>query len=262
MRRHFTVLSAMLVVCLTPALTWAADGVLMVQTITGGTGITKSEVQIERNRMRTEISDGASMRQTIIYDGSRDVLLVVDTARKSYMEMTRADAERMGTMVQGAMAMMKEQMAKMPPAQRAAMEKQMGGLMGGVVELPTYKRNGSDRVGQWACDKYDGYSAGQKSSEVCTVDPKVLGLTMDDFAVTNRMIAFVSSMVPQMAGQLVGLGATTQGITGLPVRSTSTSAGNTMTIELTEVRRSTFSDDLFVVPAGFTKQALPTMAPR
>lgn len=262
MRRHLSILFASLVVGFVPVAAQAADGVLIVQTITNGTTTTKSEVQIEPTRMRTEVSDGAGRRQSIIYDGNKDVLYVVDPDRRSYMEMTRADAERMGTMMQGAMAALQKQLAAMPPAQRAAMERQMGAMTGGLTgggEKPVYRRSGTDRVGQWACDKYDGLTKGEKTSEVCTVDPKVLGLTTADFAVTIKMAEFAGRIVPQMANQMVGIGSPEQGFSGVPVRAVSGPQGNNVTIVLSEARRMTFADNIFAVPAGFQKQALPTM---
>lgn len=245
-----------------PSGAFAAEGVVMVQTVTSGSGVMKSEVQLERTRMRTEVTDAAGRQQTIIYDGNRDVLYVVDTARRSYMEMTRADAERMGTMMRGTMAALQQQLASLPPAQRAALEKQLGaaaGMAAGGGEKPVFRRNGSGQVGKWACDKYDGFTKGEKTAEVCTVDPRVLGLTIDDFAVTLKMAEFAASILPQMANQMVGIGSPEQGFSGVPVRAVSGPDGNNVTVELTEVRRTMLADDLFAVPAGFQKQALPTM---
>lgn len=238
----------------------AADGVLMVQKITSGTSVSTSQSQIEPTRMRTEVSDPSGRTQVIVFDATRDVIFMIDAAKKSYTELTRADAERLGGMMSGAMAKMKEQLASMSPEQRAMMEKQMGPMMASLgaseVVRPEYRRNGSDRVGKWACDKYDGFTSGKKTSEICTVDPRVLGLSMADFAVTGKMVAFVSSMLPQMASQLVGVGSPELGFTGVPVRTTGTVGPNQVSMELTEVRRETFADALFQPPAGFQKTPL------
>jgi hypothetical protein len=238
----------------------AADGVLMVQKITSGTTVSSSQSQMEATRMRTEVTDPSGRTQVVVFDATRDVLLVIDAAKKSYTEMTRADAERLGGMMSGAMARMKEQLAGLPPEQRAMMEKQMGpmmaGLNGGAVVRPEYRRNGTGQVGKWTCDKYDGFTAGQKTSEICTVDPRVLGLNVADFAVTAKMVAFVASMLPQMANQLVGIGTPELGFTGVPVRTAGTVGGNQVTMELTEVRRDTFADALFQAPPGFQKTPL------
>ena len=237
----------------------AADGVLLVQSITSGTAAaTSSQVQIEPNRIRTEVLiDG--LRQAIVFDAAREVLLIVDPARKSYIEMTRADAERMSGMMQGAMALMQEQLAKMPPAQRAMMEQKMAGVLGGAAASarPEYKRSGTDTVANRLCDRYDVSVSGKKTSEICTVAPEALGLAAADFGVLAKLSDFVRLLVPQMADQLLGVGTPAQGFSGLPVRTTTTMPdGATMTVTLTDARRATFEDAIFQIPAGYQKRSL------
>ena len=66
-------------------------------------------------------------------------------------------------------------------------------------------------------------------------------------------------MVPN-AGAMVGI--TGQGFPGMPVRTVTTVGANTTTSEITDISRQTFADALFQVPAGFTKQDMPTMGGR
>lgn len=266
MRARILLLSAFALSVLCPSTLWAADGVLLVQSIDDGASTTavSSQVHMEPNRIRTEIHDGDGRRQVVIFDGTKSVLYIVDPARQSYIEMTQADAARMGAMMQGAMAMMSERLANMPPAQRAMMEEKMGMLAGGTtaVARPEYKRNGSGMAAERACDRYDGYTAGQKTSEICTVAPEALGLTLADFSVMNTLSDFLRTIVPQMADQIVGVGTPEQGFSGLPVRTATTDprSGRTITMTVTDVRRATFEDSMFQVPAGFQKQAmLPSM---
>lgn len=251
-----------LAVCLAPLPAFAADGVVMVQTITTGSNVARSEVQMSRTHLRTDLVDAAKRQQVIIYDGTKDVLYIIDVAGKSYVEMTRADAERMGAQMQAATAALRQQMAGMSPAQRAAMEQKLGPTMAAVLgggARPTYKRTGSGQVGRWACETYDGYVGDRKASEVCAADPKVFGLTLDDFAVTAQMTGFVGSMMPELADRLVALGTPAQGFSGLPIRSSSTVGSQPVTVELSEIRRVAIPDDAFQVPDGFRKQAMQGM---
>jgi hypothetical protein len=62
-------------------------------------------------------------------------------------------------------------------------------------------------------------------------------------------------MAPQMAGQLRGVSPIDLlGNSGLPVKTVMMVQGHTVTTEVIEVGRQTFSDSLFAVPAGFKKQ--------
>lgn len=261
MRIRNLLLSAFVVSALCPSVLLAADGVLLVQTVDDGakTTASSSQVHLEPTRVRTEVHDGEGRRQVVIFNGVTEVLYIIDPARRSYIEMTKADAAKMGSLMQSATAMM----ANLPPAQRAIMEQKMAGMMGGAASVarPEYKRVGTGKVGDRACDRYDGYSAGRKTSEICTVSPQALGFTLTDFAVLGKLSDFVRVILPQLGDQIVGVGTAEQGFSGLPIMTATTDprSGRTVTMRMTEARSATFEDSIFQVPAGFTKQAMPMM---
>src|SRR5688572_15397015 len=92
----------------------AAEGFLMAERTVSGGATRTSQVQIEPGRMRTETTGPAGEKQIIVFDGTRQVLRMISVDRKSYTEMTKADAERAGQQVGAALAAMNEQLAKMP----------------------------------------------------------------------------------------------------------------------------------------------------
>jgi len=237
----------------------AADGLLIVSKTTTGTSTKTSQIQIERTRMRTEMSDPSGTNQTMVFDGTKQVLDMINNDRKTYNELTQADVEQLAGQMQGAMAQMNAAMANMTPAQRAQMEAMMGRgramVAAAVPAKPVYKKTGTDKVGRWTCDKYEGYEGTQKTAEVCTVAPAALGFAMSDFEVTTQMAAFFSKMMPQAAGQIFSIAKIEdQGFAGLPVRRVAFSDGKvTTTTEITDVSRQTFPDSIFAVPAGYQK---------
>lgn len=238
----------------------AADGVLIVQRITNGTSVTTTQAQIEKARMRTEITDPTGAKQIVLFDGAKQVMTIINVTSKSYSEMTKADLDRMATQLQGMMAQMKAQLASLPPAQRAQMEAMMSGrgMPGSApAEKTTYTRSGTDKAGKWACTKYDGTRGGQKVSELCTVEPSVLGFTAADFTVAQQMAEFFQALMPGASDQVVTLGrADVNGFSGLPIKSSMTTGGRTTTTEVTDASRQNFADALFAVPAGYQKQAI------
>jgi hypothetical protein len=268
MKSSGRILSLAGVACLVAAQVWAADGVQLVQKVTTGTGPAQThQIQIEPKRMRMEAAVGPRS-QVVIFDGTRDVMTILDEANKTYTEMTKADADALGEQVSSAMSQMQEAMKNMPPEQRAQIEAAMkgrggagraGGMGGATASKVQYKKTGTDTVGKWTCDKYEGYTDGQKTSEICTVDPKVLGFTPADFAVTKDLAAFFQKLVPSAnASQMFRIGTPEeQGFSGIPVRSVTTVAGQTMTAEITDVHRQSFPDSIFQVPAGYQKAASP-----
>jgi hypothetical protein len=232
----------------------AADGVLIVENTTIGGKTQTNQIQIEKTRMRVESPGPTGATQVFVFDGGTQVLRVIDSEKKTYTEMTKADVDRMGTQMAGAMAQMQEQMKNLPPAQRAQMEAAMGTAAGAPAKTE-YRKTGTDKVGKWMCDKYEGYQNNVKTSELCTVDPKTLGFTPADFQVTQQIASFFKTMVPQGADQMFSVGGNDpQGFSGVPVRRMYIIGGTETTSELTEVSRQTFPDSVFAVPAGFTKQ--------
>ena len=237
----------------------AADGILIVEKTTKGGTTTTHQVQIERNRMRAESASPSGGKQIMVFDGAAQVMTMIDVDKKTYSEMTKADVDQMGGQMTAAMAQMQEQLKNMPPEQRAQIEAMMkgrGAAMGAPAAPKTeYRRAGTDTVGKWTCDKYEGFQNNQKVSEVCTVDPKVIGFATTDFDVTKQMMAFFQKLMPQNADQMFSIGSTeAQGFSGVPVRRVISVGPQQTVVELTEVSRQSFSDSLFAVPEGFQKQ--------
>jgi hypothetical protein len=182
-----------------------------------------------------------------IFDGGKGVLYNIDPVRRTYTEMTKTDVAQLGAQLKVGPAEVQSQIEKLPPAQRAQMEAMMKG-----VELT---RAGVDKVGRWTCDNYELTLAGQKIGERCTVRLATLGFTATDFDVMNQMGAFYSVMAPQLAGQLPGPGGgDAQGGADFPVKTVLLTPGGTVTTEVIEAGRRTFSDSSFAVPTGFTKR--------
>jgi hypothetical protein len=216
-----------------PAPVAAADGVLMVVQSTDLSGGAASQIQIEPHRMR--MATPAPVTHSMVFDGTKGVLWMIDYEQHSYMETTRADAERMARMMGGI---------------RAAGR-------GDSPAKVVYRKAGTAKVGRWTCDKYESYVDGEKTSELCTVDPKVLGLTAGDLAVARQYADFLPAD-PDAGQQLLATFGTmdVQGFAGVVVRQLYFRFGDQSGSALTDVRRASFPESDFQVPAGFTKEAL------
>ena len=236
----------------------AGDGILIVEKTTKGGVSTTSQIQIDKTHMRAEVAGPNGAKQFVVFDGAAQVMRMIDVDKKSYSEMTKADVEQIGGQMNAAMAQMEAALAKMPPEQRAQMEAMMKGR-GAAVGAPAapkteYRKAGTDTVGKWTCDKYDGFENNQKVSEVCTVSPKALGFEGGDFDVTKQMVAFFQKLMPQNANQIFSIGGDeAQGFSGVPVRRILSFGPQQTVHELTEVSRQAIADSVFAVPAGFQK---------
>ena len=255
-------LGAIVAVCSFASSVEAAEGFLMVERTVAGPVTRTTQVQIEPGRMRNEVTGPSGEKQVIVFDGAQQVLRMISVDQKSYTEVTKADADRLGEQMTAALAAMNDKLAKMPPEQqaklKAMMARQGGAGLAGANAKVEYRRAGSDKVGKWACDKYEGFRGDERILEVCTVDPKVLGLTPADLAVSKQVTAFFRTMLPQQEDQLIGIDTLENpGFAGIPVRRIRYSGGKVQsTSEVTEARRQTFDAASYEVPAGFMKQTI------
>jgi hypothetical protein len=239
--------------------------ITIVERETRGTETSTSQVQLDASHMRAEVLDGKE-RGAIVYDGPNDTTRMMNLDKKTYSEMTRAQAEQMGQQVNSAMAQMQAQLANLPPEQRAQIEQMMrgrgAGAAGALASTPQpiqYRPAGTDRVGQWSCTKYEGFRGTEKVSEVCAATPATLGLTAADFEVTRRLTGFLKSLAPSVAAHISVIGnAQEQGYVGYPVRRTNFSNGQIESVnEITEIRHGALPAGTFDVPTGFRKEAFP-----
>jgi hypothetical protein len=239
-----------------------AQGVLFVQKETRGNQSSTNRIQMDKDHIRVE-SRSSGDEMAFVFDGPTQTARMINITRKSYTELTKADMERVRTQMEGAMAQMQQQLQNMPPEQRAMVEQMMRGRgmpgMAAAAPKVEYKQAGSGKVGEWACATYEGTVNGQKTTEVCTVDPKQFGLTAVDFEAARQLSEFFRTMFPQGADQVFVNGTIQeQGFSGVPVRQTSFANGNVLSVtELTEFRRETFPASTFETPAGFRKEAMP-----
>jgi hypothetical protein len=263
-RSLVTVLGAL--VAVSPHAAWAAQGVVVVEkTTTNGTPRT-SQVQMTSQRMRADVGTTGGQQQTVIFDGAKQVMYLVNVERKTYSTMTKADVDQMGAQLSGAMAQMQAAMAGMSPEQRAQMEAMMKGRgmpampgMGGPPARPEYTKGGTQRVGKWTCDVYEMTTAGQKTGELCTVSPQALGFTAADFEVSRQMANFLRGLIPQGADAVFQVGSQEQGFSGVPVRRVTTVAGQQIVSEVESVSRQDVPDSVFAVPEGFQQEAFGGM---
>jgi hypothetical protein len=237
---------------------WAAPGLVIVQKTTVNGVAETHQIQITPQRMRTEVT-GPNGPTTVVFDGAKQVLIMINTPRKSYSELTKAEADQMGAQLSGAMAQMQEALKNLPPEQRAQMEAMMKGrgLPAGLgaQARPQYKKGGTQKVGKWTCDVYEISVNNQKTGEICTVSPQTLGFTAADFEISRKLADFVRSILPQGAEAIFQVGGTDVGFSGVPVRSMTTVFGRETITEMTDVSRQDVADALFAVPPGFTKEA-------
>jgi len=252
--------SAAAALCVLFTSAYAANGVVISMKMTKGASTTTDQIQLDANHMRTEMAGRTGGQNTVVFDGVKQAMYIIDDGKKTYSEITKEDLDRVAAQMQGMIA----QLTTEQRAQAEAMMRGRGGRglpgMGASAPKPTFKKVGTDKVGKWTCDKYEGYEGEKKTSEVCTVPSTALGLSDSDFAVTKQFAKFFSGLMPQMSTNVFSLGSLEdRGFVGLPIRTITYGADGSVasTSELTDITHQNIPDSTFAPPAGYAKQDSP-----
>lgn len=252
-------------VCLFVTSTYAANGLVVSMKTTKAGATETNQIQLDANHMRAEMAGRGGGQNAFVFDGVKQAMYIIDDAKKTYSEITKDDLDRMAAQMQQLQSQMQGAMAQLTPEQRAQMEAMMRGGRRGMPAMPTaaakptFKKTGTDKVGKWTCDKYEGYEGDKKTSEVCTVPTSALGLSDADFAVSKQFAKFFSGIAPNMSDKVFSLGTLEdRGFVGVPVRTISYGADGAVqsTTELTDISHQNVPDSAFAPPAGYAKQEM------
>lgn len=203
---------------------------------------------------------------TIIKNGS---LYFVDDTRKSYVVFDKATMEKLATKMNAAMEQAKEQLAQLPPEQRAQMEQMMAQHMPGmggdkkytVEVLDTGK---SDKVDGRACKVWDVKRNGELDEQICVVPYSALPGKenfQQVFASFARSFEEMAKSVPTMAGVMSNEFDAQAKVNGFPVRSRDYENGRLVNEEqLMKVwREEAVPASMFEIPAGYKQKSIDDM---
>ena len=233
----------------------------------------------EADRMKIAMPD-----TTVIYRGDLNKLWIVSPAKKTYVEMTAEGMKAMGGQMQAAQAtmsaaqaQMQAQLSKLPPEQRAMIEKQLaaqginpaGAPPANARPASTYVKAGPGKtVASGRCDVYSRMDGPTKAAELCIAPIGAVGLTAADFKVLDSLTAFVAPVVaspltPKSDFMNFNDMSKAIGFQGIPLETTTYSSGKpSMQDTVQKVEHSAIPTASFELPPGLTKQNLPLMGGR
>ena len=216
--------------CVLGGVAQAADGVLLVtRTTTTGSEPRTNQVQIESKRMRAESSGAAGEKMIVLFDGTTQVMRLVDNEKKTYTEMTKEDVDAIGGQMSAMMAQMEQQLKSLPPEQRAQVEAMMKGRGMGAGrpsrrKCSTRKPAPTPSASGRATSTRDTRTARRRPRSAPWIRRRS-GSALSDFDITRELAAFFAKLMPANAAQVFSIGVGgEQGFSGLPVRSVATVA--------------------------------------
>ena len=136
-----------------------------------------------------QVRDGMARMQAVgsrdymVYDSRRDLMFVVEPENGHYMEVDRDTLERAGRAMASQREMMKQQLARLPPEQRAQAMEEMG-----LDDSPVEVRPGATRkVAGIRCREHTVLRGGTRLGSACLASAHALGIGQADFRTLRRM---------------------------------------------------------------------------
>lgn len=244
--------------------------------------LSQTDYKGRKGSEETKISilvDGARMKMSgmgesgeMVFDGGSKSLMILDHSRKSYFQMDQESMAEMVGKLNAAMAEMEEQLASLPPAQRAMMEKMMKGKMPSVGQarpVSTVVRTGEmDTVSGNKAEKVEVKSSDGTSQELWVAawsDLKGSDEVMDAFtgmsSLINEMLgAFSQGPMAGMFSQRMQSGwmSDLKELEGFPVVSKSFDDAGKLISEtvLSNIEEQEIPASEFQAPKGYKKQKI------
>ncbi|HYC23500.1 MAG TPA: DUF4412 domain-containing protein, partial [Candidatus Bathyarchaeia archaeon] len=224
-------------------------------------------ILLDGDRMRVETDAGATREGkpfVIIFLADQGKEILLDDTDRSYVEIDRAAMSQVKSQIDAALAQAKAEMAKMPPAQRAEMEKLLaanapaGRSAPPAVEVkPTGQ---SDKVSGFACRVVDVMQGTRKTAEACVADWSTVGLVPADVAALRKATELSADLLSGVAGPAAqrndSFGLLGK-LDGLPVRVRSSGeGGREVETRVVKIEKRDIDAKLFAPPAGYTRKSL------
>jgi hypothetical protein len=194
-----------------------------------------------------------------------ETLFIVNHQDQTYHRMDKDSMTRMGSQMSEARKQMEAELAKLPPEQRAMMERMMKGRMPegmpGAMSSDRPQRRievgGDEQVGEYSCTMYTVYRGTDKTQEVCAVPVSQVAVAeeaMEAFQAMARFSKQFAESVQQspLAAPLDNPFQFLDEIHGLPVLVREFDGGRASSeVFLKSATRQSLSNELFSVPDGY-----------
>lgn len=229
-----------------------------------------TEIKVEGSKIK--MSGLGDENSEFIYDGTQQAMLILDHKRKSFMQLDKQTIDQIASQLGEAMKQMEEQMAAMPPAQRAMMEKMMKGKMPQGAEAQpelTVTRTGEkDTLSGFKAEKVEVGSAAGKQRELWVAkwsDLKGSEEVGEAFKGMSELFAGMMSAFSQgPMSQMFQRGGETnwieqvQKLEGFPVLTREFDAAGKILSEtaLSQIREMAIPASEFEAPKGYKRQKL------
>lgn len=195
-----------------------------------------------------------------------DTMHIINDGERSYLVFDKATMQEFAKRISAVMEQQKEQLAKLPPEQRAQAEQSLGGMAAaeGKQRTVEVKDTGkSDKVDGRACKLWDVIRDGQLDEQICVVPFSALPGKEDFkavFASFAKVFDEMAKSIPMLSGMMANEFDALAKVNGYPVRQRNYDDRGKLEDEETLVkvwREETIPASTLEIPAGYKLQKMP-----
>ncbi|MCI5064307.1 DUF4412 domain-containing protein [bacterium] len=246
-----------------------ADVVVTIETTENDSSKTVGKMYVKKNSLRMAQGEGAgSSSEVMIYEGDAEKLITVNEKQKEYIEITQADMKKLASKMNDAMKQLEEQMANVPPQQRAMMEQMMAGMMGKVKQpkapapAKVRKTGDSATISGYHCDKYEVTREGKKTREYWVTSAGALTGGEELRSAFTSLGSFFEEMMSAVSdGPLAQMGSNPYAefsqITGVPIKTIQYRNGAVVQqTVIKEIANKEIEAAMFRAPEGYARKSI------
>ncbi len=255
-----------------PALAGVVIDSLLEDPRLGGDARMRMEIEGDLLRVDPPGAAGDPVQTSMIFDGKRDLMIVLDHKGKTAMEIDQSFMQEMMTRLAAAQKQLEAQLAHMPPEQQQMMRQMMaqrgaGAFLGGPTPKPepglSLKPTGQTRTIEGRDCTVSRLERGDKPvGEACIASFSMLGITRSDLAALSEMAAFQKRLaekfrspgVPNVSGDLELF----RNLTGLPLEVVRRDGKTESRTRIVKIEKMDVPPARFEVPAGYSKRDMAT----
>lgn len=143
----------------------------------------------------------------MIFLGDKQTIYIINDKDKNYMLLDKAGMEAMAAQIDEASAMLQAQLAKLPPEQRAMMEKNMAKMMGGAAARTHEYVSASETksINGFGCHRVDIMTDEVKTGESWNAAIDALKVPASDYQIYRDFMAMLDPLVKSSRQMLGGL---------------------------------------------------------
>lgn len=215
---------------------------------------------------------GGDNRIDLLFNNTDKTMIIVDHAKRTYMPL---DEQRVGQLVEraeGLMSTVQEQLANLPPEQRAQLEQLLGNSnLGGIAQGKSappppkkYIKVGMREVHKIRCQGVEVIEGGTKIAELCLAGPSAIGIPNQDFETVKafqlfgeRLARHASKLAEQFGARVPEFG--NQKLAGLPVELKDLSSNAHMEMSIARVATNAIAAKAMEIPADYSAEQLPSL---